>query len=93
MNKEQIAGDWKQIKGEAKIRWGKLTDNDMTTINGETDKLLGKIQERYGYAKERAEKELSEFTRGLGKATAKGTDAVSQLQTTKPAKKVSNSTR
>lgn len=70
MNKDQIEGDWKQIKGEAKLRWGKLTDDDMTSIAGRKEKLLGKIQERYGYAKARAEKEFTEFTDGLKKMKA-----------------------
>jgi len=65
MNKDQIEGNWKQIKGEAKRRWGKLTDDDFTAIAGEKDKLIGKLQERYGYAKERAEKETHDFMGGL----------------------------
>ncbi len=81
MNKDQIEGDWKQIKGEAKLRWGKLTDDDMTVIAGKREKLLGKIQERYGYAKAQAEKELGEFTDSLRHAI--GADAK-----TEPSKRV-----
>lgn len=56
MNKDEIGGNWKQFKGKAKEQWGKLTDDDMTVIEGKRDQLVGKIQERYGYAKDQAEK-------------------------------------
>ena len=65
MNWAQIKGDWKQMTGKVKEKWGKLTDNDLTTIAGQRDQMVGILQERYGYAKERAEKELSDFTEGL----------------------------
>ena len=45
-------GSWKQVKGQVKEKWGKLTDDDLTTINGKRDQLEGKIQERYGLAKD-----------------------------------------
>ena len=51
MNKDEIGGNWKQFKGKAKEQWGKLTDDDMTVIEGKRDQLVGKIQERYGYGK------------------------------------------
>ncbi len=56
MNKDEIGGNWKQFKGKAKEQWGKLTDDDMTVIEGKRDQLVGKIQERYGYEKIQAEK-------------------------------------
>jgi uncharacterized protein YjbJ (UPF0337 family) len=56
MNKDEIGGNWKQFKGKAKEQWGKLTDDDMTVIEGKRDQLVGKIQERYGYAKDQAER-------------------------------------
>lgn len=65
MNWDQIQGDWKQMTGIVKEKWGKLTDNDLTTIAGKRDQLAGLLQQRYGYAKEQVEKELDEFTRGL----------------------------
>lgn len=65
MNWDQMKGNWKQIQGKVKEKWGKLTDDDLTTINGQRDQLLGKIQERYGYQKEQAERELAEFDRTL----------------------------
>jgi uncharacterized protein YjbJ (UPF0337 family) len=62
MNWDQIAGDWKQFKGKVKEKWGKLTDDELTTIAGKRDQLAGLLQERYGYAKDQAEKELNEFS-------------------------------
>ena len=54
-------GNWKQFKGKVKEQWGKLTDDDMTVIEGKRDQLVGKVQERYGYAKDEAEKEVKEW--------------------------------
>jgi uncharacterized protein YjbJ (UPF0337 family) len=62
MNRDQIKGDWKQFTGKVKEKWAKPTDDDLTTIAGQRDQMVGILQERYGYAKERAEKELSNFT-------------------------------
>jgi len=61
MNTERMQGNWKQFKGKAKEKWGKLTDDDLEQIDGKKDQLLGKLQERYGYGKEEAEKEASDF--------------------------------
>jgi uncharacterized protein YjbJ (UPF0337 family) len=70
MNWDEIAGKWKQTVGKAKEKWGKLTDDDLTAINGKRDQLVGKIQERYGIVKEAAEKQVDEFVRSYesGKA-------------------------
>jgi len=65
MNWDQIAGDWKQFKGKVKEKWGNLTDDDLTTIAGKRDQLAGLLQQRYGYEKQRAEKELDEFSAAL----------------------------
>lgn len=54
-----LEGNWKQMKGQVKEWWGDLTDDDLTKIDGKRDKLVGALQERYGYAKERAEKEVN----------------------------------
>lgn len=65
MNWDQIQGQWKQLAGKVKAKWGKLTDDDLTTISGKRDELAGVLQTRYGVAKEQAEKELDEFITGL----------------------------
>lgn len=61
MNWDQIKGDWKQFTGKVKENWGRLTDDDLTAIAGQRDQMVGVLQERYGYAKERAEEELATF--------------------------------
>jgi uncharacterized protein YjbJ (UPF0337 family) len=65
MNWDQISGNWKQMTGKIKEKWGKLTDDDLTTIAGKRDQLAGKLQQRYSYAKEQAEKELDDFATAL----------------------------
>jgi uncharacterized protein YjbJ (UPF0337 family) len=61
MNTEQLKGNWKQLKGEVLKRWGQLTHDDYDVIEGEKEKLVGKLIERYGLAKEEAEKQVEEF--------------------------------
>jgi uncharacterized protein YjbJ (UPF0337 family) len=61
MNSDQIEGNWKQLSGKVKEKWGKLTDNDLTQIAGKKDQLVGKIQEHYGIKREEAQKQLDEF--------------------------------
>jgi uncharacterized protein YjbJ (UPF0337 family) len=63
MNWDQIEGKWKQSVGQVKEKWGKLTDDDMNVIRGQRDQLVGKIQERYGVAKEEAEREVNDFAK------------------------------
>ena len=58
MNQDRFEGNWKQLKGKVKEKWGKLTDQDLTAVEGKRDQLVGKIQERYGIAKEEAERQL-----------------------------------
>jgi len=65
MNWDQVTGKWMQFKGQVKQKWGKLTDDDLDVIAGKRDQMCGKLQERYGYAKEQAEKEVDEFARML----------------------------
>ncbi len=65
MDWTRVEGNWKQIRGRAKERWGKLTDDDLTAIAGRRDQLEGMIQERYGYAKERARKEIEDWTSSI----------------------------
>jgi uncharacterized protein YjbJ (UPF0337 family) len=63
MNADVLKGKWKQLRGEVKTWWGNLTDDDFDQIDGERDKLVGRLQERYGYAKERAEAEVDQRLR------------------------------
>jgi len=65
MNEDKIQGQWKQLSGKLKAKWGKLTDDDLTVIEGNREYLVGKIQERYGMAREEVEKQLKEFDRHL----------------------------
>ena len=61
MNWDQIAGNWKQLKGRAKEQWARLTDDDLTFINGKRDQLVGRVQERYGIAKDDAERQVKDW--------------------------------
>ena len=61
METDVLNGMWKQVRGEAKSKWGKLTDDELDQVEGERDKLLGLLQEKYGYAKVKAEQEINEF--------------------------------
>ena len=63
MNWDKIAGNWKQAKGELKQQWGKLTDDDLTYIEGSRDKMIGKVQERYGIARDEADRKVAEWER------------------------------
>ena len=65
MNWDRIEGNWKQVVGKARAEWGKLTDDDFNIVAGRSEQLAGKIQERYGVAKEDANKQISEW---IGKA-------------------------
>lgn len=63
MNSDQLAGKWNQMKGKAKAKWGKLTDNDVDRVEGRADQLVGIVQERHGIAKEEAQRQVDEFMR------------------------------
>lgn len=58
MNKDIFAGKWKQFKGDIQTKWGKLTDDDMESINGDIEKLAGKLQESYGLSRDQVERHL-----------------------------------
>jgi uncharacterized protein YjbJ (UPF0337 family) len=60
-NWDIIKGKWNQLKGEGRIQWGKLTDSDWEQIAGQKDKLVGKLQERYGWSREETEREVDEY--------------------------------
>ena len=68
MASDVLEGKWKQLRGEVKEWWGKLTDDDLDVIEGKRDKLVGKLQERYGYAKQRAEDEIDRRLRDYDNA-------------------------
>ena len=61
MDWNRVEGNWKQVKGQVKEKWGKLTDDDLTAINGKREQLEGKIQERYGIAKDQARKDVDDW--------------------------------
>ena len=65
MNWDQIEGNWVKAKGKLRQQWGKLTDDDWTFIGGKKDALVGKLQERYGYKKDQAEKEVDDYIAGM----------------------------
>jgi uncharacterized protein YjbJ (UPF0337 family) len=62
MNWDQIKGKWTQAKGSAKQQWGKLTDDELTQIEGDKDRLVGKVQEKYGVAREEAERQVNDWS-------------------------------
>jgi uncharacterized protein YjbJ (UPF0337 family) len=68
MNQDIIQGKWTQIKGSLKAKWGKLTDDDLSRIDGNHDYLVGRLQERYGWQKDHAERELRDFEHSIKKA-------------------------
>lgn len=61
INWDIIKGNWSQLKGEARKQWGKLTDDDWDQAGGEYEKFIGRLQERYGWAREHAERETQAF--------------------------------
>lgn len=65
MNWDQIEGSWKQLRGHAKEKWGKLTDDDLDVIAGKKDQLVGKLQQHYGMAREDADRSIREWMDGV----------------------------
>jgi uncharacterized protein YjbJ (UPF0337 family) len=65
MNWDTIEGNWKQMMGHAREKWGKLTDSDFETLSGKRDQLVGRIQERYGVARDEAQKQADEWAKAL----------------------------
>ncbi len=61
MNEDRIKGQWKQLSGKLKAQWGKLTDDDLKQAEGNSEYLTGRLQERYGIAKDEAQKQVQEF--------------------------------
>ena len=65
MNKDIIAGNWKQLKGKAQAKWGELTDDVFDVAEGDGKYLAGKLQERYGWDRDRAQTEVDDFARSI----------------------------
>jgi uncharacterized protein YjbJ (UPF0337 family) len=64
MNWDHVAGSWKEMKGKIRQKWGKLTDDDLDVVAGKREELIGRLQERYGWAREEAEKKADAFVAG-----------------------------
>jgi uncharacterized protein YjbJ (UPF0337 family) len=65
MDWNRVEGNWKEVKGKVKEKWAKLTDDDLTAINGQRDQLEGRLQKRYGYAKDQAKKDVDTWFSSL----------------------------
>lgn len=65
MNWDRIEGSWKQLRGAVQKQWGQLTNDDLDVVEGRRDQLVGKIQERYGVAKDEAERQVDSWMSGL----------------------------
>lgn len=65
MNWDRIEGNWKQFTGKVKEKWGQLTDDDLSKVNGNREQLEGLLQQRYGYAKDKAKEEVDSWSNGL----------------------------
>ncbi len=61
MNWDRVKGNWKQVTGSVKSKWGEISDDELTQIGGEREKLVGKVQEKYGLARDAAEKQVDEW--------------------------------
>lgn len=75
MNWDRIQGDWKQLTGQLKEQWGKLTDDDFAVVAGRRDQLVGRIQERYGVAKDEADRQITAWQRKASDAWFSKDDA------------------
>jgi uncharacterized protein YjbJ (UPF0337 family) len=80
MNSDQMEGKWKQMKGSWKSRGGKLTDDDLTVIEGQKDQLVGRVQERYGIARDEAQKQVDEWNRANASTVDTETDTEIERQ-------------
>lgn len=65
MNKDVLTGKWEQAKAQVKQKWAKLTDDDISKIKGNAEELRGRLQERYGYSKQEAEKQINDLSKSL----------------------------
>ena len=69
MNWDQVEGNWKQMKGAVKQKWGKLTEDDLTAAKGRAEILVGQLQQRYGMTKEEAQRQMDDFLQNQGMHT------------------------
>lgn len=65
MNWDQIQGNWRQLKGKIQANWGDLTDDDLDSINGRREELLGRLQKAYGIGRDEAARQIDDFERSL----------------------------
>ncbi len=65
MNQDILEGKWKELRGSLREKWGQLTDDDLDTIAGRRDKLQGLLQQRYGYTRDEAERQVNDFARDV----------------------------
>ena len=65
MNWDQVEGQWKELKGQVREKWAKLTDDDVESIAGKKDRLVGRLQQHYGFKKETVEADLDKFIDGI----------------------------
>jgi uncharacterized protein YjbJ (UPF0337 family) len=65
MNNDIMQGNWTELKGKMQKQWGKLTNDDLDMIEGDRKQLVGRIQQRYGYAKEQAQREVDNFAKSM----------------------------
>ena len=72
MNEDILKGQWKQLRGQIKEWWGVLTDDDLDKIDGQRDKMIGKLQEKYGFTKDQATRELDDRLAQLRQPTSLG---------------------
>lgn len=75
MNTDVLAGKWKQFAGKARASWAELTEDDWKEVGGKTEALVGKLQERYGWVKERAHEEINKLVGGVDKGLSKAEGA------------------
>ena len=68
MDSNRMEGSWAELKGKAKQQWGNLTDNELTQIGGKKDELMGRLQARYGYSKDRAKQEVESWLESMGQS-------------------------
>jgi len=80
MNKDQFQGQWNEIRGKIKEKFGKLTDDDLTMISGKREQLLGALQKRYGIAKEKAEEVLRDFETQFGEGEEEAEEEISEKE-------------